>query len=345
MKTDVEKDQAEIDRGYMARALQLAAYGAGHVSPNPMVGCVITARGRIIGEGWHRRFGKGHAEVNAMASVKEVDYPLLKEATVYVTLEPCSHYGKTPPCAKMLVEKDVKRVVIAASDPNPLVSGRGARMLREAGIEVSEGIMASESMELNKSFHTSQTERRPWIQLKWAQSSDGFMGGRDDGGMPRPIAYSSPLTLVLMHRERSKADAILVGTGTILADNPSLTLRHWPGRDPRKLTFDSPRLPKDAAIMDSNPLLISSDTDLEDSIRKLFKEKGISSIMVEGGAETLHRFIEAGLYDEVRVETNKSIQRQGVKAPSIPEGMRKISTEIHGDNLIETWMRKDVKKL
>ena len=170
------QDFSAADRVYMARALQLARAGRGHVSPNPMVGAVIvSADGRIIGEGWHRRFGQGHAEVNAVASVAEADRPLLHSATIYVTLEPCSHYGKTPPCAKLLIDCGIGRVVIASGDPNPKVSGRGVAMLREAGIEVAEGLMADEARALNRPFMTAHTLRRPFVTLKWAQSADGFM--------------------------------------------------------------------------------------------------------------------------------------------------------------------------
>lgn len=338
-KMNEEKSEA-VDTRYMQRALTLAANGAGSVSPNPMVGAVITARGRIIGEGWHRRFGEGHAEVNAVASVSHDDLPLLKEATIYVTLEPCSHYGKTPPCARLLIEKGLKRVVVGSPDPNPLVAGRGVKMLREAGIEVVEEVMREECDALNRRFLTAQRLRRPWIQLKWAQSADGFMGLSDDNGKPAPARYSTPLTTVGMHRERAMADAILAGTGTLLSDNPSLTIRRWPGRNPLRISFNSPHLPVDCRIMtDDNYLLLPTDAPLAETMQKLFSENGVSSLMVEGGAETLRRFIEAGLYDEIRRETAPLIQTRGVKAPRIPDGMTLTESAKHDGNIIEVWRR------
>lgn len=330
----------DTDTRFMKRSLMLATYGAGFVSPNPMVGAVVVAGGRIIGEGWHRRFGEGHAEVNALAAVDEAHRHLLPEATVYVTLEPCSHYGKTPPCARLLIEKRVRRVVVGSPDPNPLVAGRGIRMLREAGIDVTEGVMREECDRLNRRFLTSQRERRPWIQLKWAQSTDGYMGIRDSHGNPHPSRYSTPLTGVRMHRERSMADAILVGTSTIISDNPSLTLRNWPGRNPLRITFDSHRIPENHPVRkDEGWLLLPAAPSLKEQMEFLFKDKGIGSLMVEGGAETLRRFIEADLYDEIRVESSPILQGEGVKAPGLPENLVRTSCEKSGGNLIEVWRR------
>lgn len=329
-----------IDTKYMERALQLARLGEGLVSPNPMVGAVIvSADGRIIGEGYHHRYGGPHAEVCAVNSVKESDRHLLKDSTIYVTLEPCSHYGKTPPCAAMLVEKGVKRVVVGSPDPNPLVSGRGVRMLREAGIEVEEGVLRQECDALNRRFLTSQLERRPWIQLKWAMSADGFMGDLAEDGKPVPHAYSNPLSKVWMHRERSMADAILVGTATLISDHPSLTLRHWPGHNPRKVSFDSARLTSETPETSADFLLLPPDLPLEESMHRLFEQEGIGSLMVEGGADTLRRFIEAGLYDEIRVETSPTPQHSGIPAPQLPKGLTKISQDIAAGNTIEVWRR------
>ncbi len=330
----------ETDEKYMRRALQLAASGAGHVSPNPMVGAVIVAGGRVIGEGYHRRCGGPHAEMEAVRSVREADRPLIAGATVYVTLEPCSHYGKTPPCARMLVEKHVGRVVVGASDPNPLVAGKGVAMLREAGIEVSEGVLEEECVEINRRFMTAFTKRRPWIQLKWAQSADGFIGGLDTEGKPVPIWLSNPLTKVLMHRERSMADAILVGTNTVISDNPRLTNRLWPGAQPVKMTFASERLPKDARILGQSPLLIPRGMELEEALRWLREEHGVTSLMVEGGAETLRRFIEKGLFDEVRIERSALVAGKGIPAPEFnPRGLRPVRREVWRGNVIEVWRR------
>lgn len=211
-----------IDEKYMQRALQLGRQGGGHASPNPMVGAVVVHDGVIIGEGFHRCCGQGHAEVNAIASVH--DKSLLASSTIYVTLEPCSHYGKTPPCAKLLIDNQVPRVVVGTLDPFEKVSGRGVAMLREAGVEVVVGVLEEECLQLNKRFFIAHTTGKPWVLLKWAQSADGYMA-RHDGA----VQFSTPLTQSLMHRERSMVDAIVVGAGTVAADNPSLTTRCWSG--------------------------------------------------------------------------------------------------------------------
>lgn len=277
--------------------------GAGHVSPNPMVGCVIvTPDGRVIGEGFHRRYGEGHAEVNAMASVAEADLPLLGYATVFVTLEPCSHYGKTPPCAAMLCRNGVKRVVVGCGDPNPKVAGRGIAMLREAGIEVIEGVMEKECLAINERFFTAQRKHRPWILLKWAEDSEGRMNNADGS----PLQISTPVTRALMHAERAMCDAIMVGTNTLLTDNPSLTLRHWPGRSPRPVVFASDRLTDDVKadlkIMERDPIVLDPGLPLAENMHRLFTDHGITSLMVEGGAKLLRSFITAGLYDRLRLE-------------------------------------------
>ena len=244
---------------YMRRAIELARKGAGFVSPNPMVGAVIVAPGgRIIGEGWHRRYGGPHAEVNAVASVKAEDDMLLPESTIYVSLEPCSHYGKTPPCSKLLIEKRFRRVVIGMRDPFKEVSGRGIVMLREAGIEVIENVLEKECRHLNRRFITAHTLHRPYIQLKWAQSADGYIAAINAQGEGIPVKLSDPLTSVEMHRERAMADAILAGTNTIISDNPSLTTRLWPGKSPRPVIFASARIPADAEILKHNPIILSS---------------------------------------------------------------------------------------
>lgn len=294
----------ECDKKYMRRALLLASYGAGHVSPNPMVGAVIVAPdGRIIGEGFHRRYGEAHAEVNAVRSVSAEDRNLLKESTVYVTLEPCSHYGKTPPCAAMLCEQHIKRVVVGTGDPNPKVSGRGIRMLREAGIEVTENCLQEECLAINERFFTAQTKRRPWILLKWAETADGRMANPDGS----PLTISSPSTLALMHAERAKCDAIIVGTNTLLSDNPSLSTRFWPGNSPRPVMFDSPHLKnpdlrQKLNISRRNPIILDPDIDLEHNMHILFEKHGITSLMVEGGRTLLDSFISQELYDRIRTE-------------------------------------------
>lgn len=284
-----------FDTKYMERALQIARLGEGLVSPNPMVGAVIvSAGGIIIGEGYHHQYGGPHAEVCAINSVKETDRHLLSDSTIYVTLEPCSHYGKTPPCAKLIIDTGIPRVVVGSADPFPEVSGRGIRMLREAGVEVTEGVMRKECDELNVRFLTAHRLGRPWIQLKWAQSADGFMAGIKDG-KPYPVKFSTPVSSVWMHRRRSMVDAIMVGKNTLDIDKPRLDCRNWPGRPPRRV---EPR------------------HDLEKQMKELYKD-GVTSLMVEGGPTLLQSFIDLGLYDDIRIETSQKKLGTGLPAPNL----------------------------
>lgn len=313
------------DEMYMSRALQLALNGAGFVSPNPMVGAVVVAPGgRIIGEGWHRRFGGPHAEVNAVDSVAESDRRLFRESTVYVTLEPCSHYGKTPPCARLLGRLGFRRVVVACGDPNPKVSGRGVSILRESGCEVTEGVMEEEARWLNRRFMTAQTLGRPWIQLKWAESADGFIGGLDDAGNPAPERLSTALGSVWMHRERAMADAIVVGSGTALSDRPSLTVRLWPGRGPLRVVADRRgRVDLGGLFPEGNAVSICADgRSLRESMEMLLRDHGVGSVMVEGGAGLLRSFIAEGLYDDIRIERSARKLGRGVAAPEAGSDIR-----------------------
>lgn len=289
----------EYDLKHMRRALQLARLGEGLVSPNPMVGAVVVAAdGRIIGEGYHHRFGGPHAEVCAIGSVSDADRHLLPEATIYVTLEPCSHYGKTPPCSRLIIESGLRRVVVGSADPFPEVSGRGIRMLREAGVEVVEDVMRRECDELNVRFLTAHRLRRPWIQLKWAQSADGFMAGIGADGNPYPVKFSTPVSSVWMHRRRSMADAIMVGSRTLAIDRPRLDCRLWPGKAPRRV---EPR------------------HDLAEQMHELYAE-GVTSLMVEGGPTLLQSFIDLGLYDDLRIEVSPLTLGSGLPAPALPAG-------------------------
>ncbi|MDE6296907.1 MAG: bifunctional diaminohydroxyphosphoribosylaminopyrimidine deaminase/5-amino-6-(5-phosphoribosylamino)uracil reductase RibD, partial [Muribaculaceae bacterium] len=320
---------------YMRRAIQLAYNGAGFVSPNPMVGAVIVAAdGRIIGEGWHRKHGGPHAEVNAVASVADADVHLLKEATIYVTLEPCSHYGKTPPCSLLLIEKGLGRVVIGSADPFPLVSGRGVKMLRNAGIEVIEDFLREECDEINRKFITAHTRKRPYILLKWAQSADGFIAAFSENGEMKPVALSSDYTKMLMHSLRAQYDAILIGTNTAIVDNPSLTTRLWPGKSPVPVLFDSPRLPDDLQLMSRKHILLDTSLNLDEQMHNLYKEHGITSLMVEGGAQTLDCFLKNKLYDEIRVEVSPKILGNGVNAPQIPCNLLLSESKKIDNNLI-----------
>lgn len=305
----------------MRRALGLAAMGMGRTSPNPMVGAVITARGRIIGEGFHRAWGEPHAEVNAVRSVAPADLPLLREATIYVTLEPCSHYGKTPPCSQLIIDKGIPRVVVAAVDPFPEVAGRGIEMLRRAGCSVTTGLLAPEARLLNRRFFTAHLLHRPYIQLKWACTADGFIAPPQ--GEPR-LHISTPLTQTLMHRERSLADAILVGPRTVALDRPSLTCRRWPGRNPRRASLFTARPLADAngASLADGYLLQRQGESLVSFMERMYAEEKITSLMVEGGKATLEAFLREGLFDEIHIETapwTLNPDRHGaVRQPAIP---------------------------
>ena len=324
-----------IEEKYMRRALELARHGLGNTSPNPMVGAVIVDNsGRIIGEGYHRRCGEGHAEVNAIASVADADRGALRDATMYVTLEPCSHYGKTPPCAKLIIDTGIPRVVVGAGDPFKEVAGRGIRMMREAGIEVAEGIMAAESRALNRRFMTAHEQQRPFVTLKWARSADGFMDSDRADGLP--AKFSTPLTAMLVHRLRSLHDAILVGSGTALADNPRLDCRLWPGRSPRPVVIDRRGRLDEASLWMSNPIILTDSDDLESNLKTLYS-KGITSVLVEGGAELLQSFINSGLWDAARIETAPfTLGSHGrVTAPQIARHPDR--TETIGGNKIEYY--------
>lgn len=290
-------DVTALDEKMMRRAIQLARNGRMDTSPNPMVGCVIAIGDRIIGEGYHRRCGEGHAEVNAVASV--ADPSMLKEATAYVTLEPCSHYGKTPPCARLLIDKGLKRVVIGSGDPNAKVNGRGVAMLREAGIEVVTGVLEDECRAINPHFMTAFSADRPYVMLKWAQSADGYMDVKRDLGEPS-FLFSTPLNRAIVHRLRATHDAIMVGRRTADMDRPSLTVRYWAGKNPRRIIADS-------------------HESVPEMLHRL-RAEGVTSLLVEGGPALLRSFIECGMWDEARIEVApvKLGDRGTAQAPVIP---------------------------
>ena len=324
------------DEKYMARCIQLAQNGLCNAAPNPMVGAVIVYNDRIIGEGYHARCGEAHAEVNAIRSVKEES--LLKEATIYVSLEPCSHYGKTPPCADLIIKKGIPRVVIGCVDPFSEVSGRGIQKLRDAGIDVTIGILEEECSQLIQRFITFHTHQRPYILLKWAQSADGFIDNeRTDG---TPVAFSTPLTSMLVHKKRSEHTAILVGRKTALLDNPSLTTRQWYGKNPIRLVIDKDlTLPTHLHLFDGEVRTIvfthkanipSGSNEIEfialdfnhnilpQLMEVLYKLK-IQSLIVEGGSTLLQSFIDAECWDEACIETSPLVLKAGVKAPDMPK--------------------------
>lgn len=338
---------------FMRRALELATLGRGHVSPNPMVGCVIThgtgSQERIIGEGWHRRYGDWHAEVNAVNSVPPIHQHLLPEATVYVTLEPCSHWGKTPPCANLLIERNVKRVVCCNDDPNPLVSGQGFAKLRAAGIAVDTGVLAGEGRALNARFFTFFEQKRPYILLKWAETADGFIAGL--GG--KPVKISGDLAHRMVHRWRGEEDAILVGTTTARLDNPRLNTRLWPGKNPTRIVLGrNTILPADLHVFDgTQPTIVyqASPSDLApdypnvirafapslDQVVSDLHRRTIQSVLVEGGTSVLTAFMEAGLWDEMRVFRSQKMLGEGVKAPVVRGTL--YSREKVGDDELTTY--------
>ena len=299
----------------MLRCIQLAKCGAMGAPPNPMVGAVIVHNGKIIGEGYHIRCGGPHAEVNAIRSVR--DEGLLKESTIYVSLEPCSHYGKTPPCADLIIAKHIPRVVVGCMDPFAKVNGQGIRKLRDAGIEVMVGVLEKECLELNRRFITFHQQHRPWVTLKWAQSEDGFMDAERQKG-ELPVRFSSDFTQTLVHRMRAMHQAIMVGTKTVLMDDPTLTTRLWQGPDPLRVTIDRKGvLPDSVHIKDGKvPTVIYNTGDLKHILDDLYK-RGIQSLLVEGGAHLLQHFMDSGLWDEARIEIAPLTLGKGVLAPEM----------------------------
>lgn len=309
-------EQLKTDEIYMQRCLQLARNGLQNAKPNPMVGAVIVSEdNRIIGEGYHARCGEGHAEVNAFASVRPEDEHLLGGATIYVSLEPCSHYGKTPPCADLIISKGVKRVVCGCIDPFAKVQGRGIRKIREAGIEVTVGVLEEECKAINKRFFTFNTLRRPYILLKWCQSTNGFIDN-----CFQPTMLSTPLTQMLSHKLRAEEDAILVGHTTDKRDHPQLNIRHWSGKNPKRL-------------------VLSHETSIDEILSKLY-EAHCLSLIVEGGAKTHQSFLERGLWDELRVETAPLVFADGTRAPHLPGNIDLVSQEIYDHNIITTYKKK-----
>lgn len=318
--------QNEIDEMFMRRCLQLAKCGMSGARPNPMVGAVIVARNRIIGEGFHIHCGEGHAEVNAFRSVDKDDESLLPEATIYVSLEPCSHYGKTPPCAELIIKKGVKRVVVGCIDPFAKVQGRGIAMLREAGIEVSVGVLEDECKKINKRFFTFHTHKRPYITMKWAQTANHFI----DNGF-KPTAISTPYTKMLSHKLRAESDAILVGRVTNERDCPQLNVREWSGKDPKRIVLSK----ENAELAD----LDFCQPIIPQLLNKLYLD-GIQSLIVEGGAATLQSFIDADAWDEIRVETSATTFENGTKAPTLPQNVLIESSIQYGQNNITTFVRR-----
>ncbi len=325
-------NQMDIDEKYMRRCIQIASNGLQNAKPNPSVGAVIvSADGRIIGEGYTSAYGGAHGEVNAFASVKSEDEHLLHEATVYVSLEPCSHYGHTPPCCDLIISKGVKRVVCGCVDPFAKVQGRGIKKIREAGIEVTVGVLEKESIASNKRFITYNTYHRPYIILKWAQTANGYMGSLPAAdGSYDALHISTPFTLMLVHKLRAENDAILVGRNTVDLDKPQLNVREWSGKNPDRYILSA------SGTVDIPGFKV--EKDIPSLLAHLYEDKK-QSLIVEGGLQTLQSFIDAALWDEIRVETAPFTVADGVKAPQLPSSARIVDRQEFDNNIIITYER------
>jgi diaminohydroxyphosphoribosylaminopyrimidine deaminase / 5-amino-6-(5-phosphoribosylamino)uracil reductase len=347
----------EINEKYIRRCIELAKNGLGTTHPNPMVGSVIVCDGKIIGEGWHKKSGEPHAEVNAVNAVK--DKSLLKKSTIYVSLEPCSHFGKTPPCSDLIIENEIPNVVIGTVDPNIKVAGNGIKKLIETGKNVTVGVLESECNELNKRFFTFHEKKRPYVILKWAETQDGFIAplilrqAQDDIKNRKPVWITNEYSRQLVHKWRSEEQAILVGTKTVIDDNPKLDVRDWTGNNPIRIVLDQNfRIPKESHINDnevktiifSNSLTAINEEncifeaiDFKNNIAKQILETlhkhQIQSVIIEGGSQTLQTFIDENLWDEARVFIGNKNFETGIKAP-ILELKKSEKHTIENDKLI-----------
>jgi diaminohydroxyphosphoribosylaminopyrimidine deaminase/5-amino-6-(5-phosphoribosylamino)uracil reductase len=332
----------KIHEKYISRCIALAKNGLGTTYPNPMVGSVIVYEDKIIGEGWHKKAGGPHAEVNAVNSVQ--DKSLLSKATIYVSLEPCSHFGKTPPCCDLIIKNKIPNVVIGTVDPNIMVAGNGIKKLIEAGIHVTVGILEDECNELNKRFFTFHQKKRPYIILKWAESQDGFIAPLKKLEK-KPVWITNTYSRQLVHKWRTEEQAILVGTQTVIDDNPKLNARDWQGNNPVRIILDqNNRIPKGNAVFDNqiktivfsnakNSIseenttfeVIDFKQNIAQEITDSLYKNSIQSVIIEGGLQTLQTFIDAALWDEARIFTGQITLGKGIKAPLLP----KINSEKH----------------
>jgi len=326
----------EDHRLYMQRCLDLAAQGTGNVAPNPMVGSVVVCNGKIIGEGFHRRYGGPHAEAEAIRSVRNPS--LLKNSTLYVNLEPCAHHGKTPPCADLIVARHIPRVVIGTPDIHPVVAGKGLEKLTKGGCRVETGVLEEACRDLNKRFFTFHERKRPFVILKWAQSADGFIDTeRHPGDQTPPVWITGEFERRLVHKWRAEEAAIMVGTHTALKDNPRLNVRHWDGPQPVRMVLDrTASLPRRLHLFDGSQdtwvftekpsrregrtewIQLSFDGTLLNQIMNLLYQRNILSLFVEGGAILLRSFLQKGCWDEARVFTGHQLFQKGVRAPAPP---------------------------
>ena len=330
--------EVNIHQKYIKRCIQLAKNGLGTTYPNPLVGSVIVYDDKIIGEGWHKKSGEPHAEVNAVNSVK--DKSLLKKATIYVSLEPCSHFGKTPPCADLIIDAGISNVVIGTLDPNEKVAGNGVKKLMEAGRNVIIGILEQECIDLNKRFFTFHQKKRPYIILKWAESKDGFIAPLTKKEQ-KPVWITNEFSRQLVHKWRSEEQAILVGCQTVIDDNPKLTIRDWSGTNPTRIVLDqNNRISKESYIFDNHAktfVLTKNEIDYSknttEQIVKFAFENNLQSIIIEGGAHTLQTFIDNNLWDEARVFVGDNFLEKGKKAPLFNSKLSK-RTDILEDELL-----------
>ncbi|APS40384.1 MULTISPECIES: bifunctional diaminohydroxyphosphoribosylaminopyrimidine deaminase/5-amino-6-(5-phosphoribosylamino)uracil reductase RibD [unclassified Salegentibacter] len=337
-----------IHEKYIKRCIELAKNGLGATYPNPLVGSVIVYKNKIIGEGWHQKAGAPHAEVNAVNSVR--DESLLKKSTIYVSLEPCSHFGKTPPCSDLIIAKGIKKVIIGTVDPFAEVAGRGIKKLMEAGCEVQVGILEKECQDLNKRFFTFHQKKQPYIILKWAQTADGFIAPKVQEKR-EPVWITNQYSKQLVHKWRSEEQAILVGTNTAIADNPKLNTRLWNGKNPVRVVIDKElKIPQESALFNgsiktivlteyvknSGDNLIFEKLDFQQDIVKQICEvlyrHNLQSVIIEGGAKTLQTFIDANLWDEARVFTGISEFHEGINAPQF-SGIKLSETNLERDTL------------
>jgi diaminohydroxyphosphoribosylaminopyrimidine deaminase/5-amino-6-(5-phosphoribosylamino)uracil reductase len=323
---------------YIKRCIELAKNGLGTTYPNPLVGSVIVYNNEIIGEGWHRKSGEPHAEVNAINSVK--DKSLLSKSTIYVSLEPCSHFGKTPPCCDLIIANKIPNVVIGTIDPFAKVAGTGIKKLIEASKNVTVGILEDECNELNKRFFTFHNKKRPYIILKWAESQDGFIAPLTKE-KKEPVWITNEFSRQLVHKWRSEEQAILVGTNTVIEDNPSLTTRDWSGNHPIRIVLDqNNRISKESHIFDNqvksitiNKENINFNNNIALEITDFLFNEGIQSVIIEGGRQTLQTFIDANIWDEARVFRGEIYFKSGTKAPTI-SGENSKKEKILNDELL-----------
>ena len=325
------------DQYYIKRALQIAKNGLGQTRPNPMVGSVIVLNDQIIGEGFTSKYGGNHAEVNAINSV--TDKALLKEATIYVTLEPCSHYGKTPPCSDLIIHHQIPNIVIGCVDDNPEVAGKGIKKLMEAGRNVRVGVLEAECKAHHKRFFTFHNKKRPYIILKWAQSIDGFIAPKTKDEQ-KPVWITNTYSRQLVHKWRAEEQAILVGTNTVIKDNPTLNVRDWTGQNPVRIVLDRNNLLSDQyAIFNTDAETITFKDHKIKAICDHLHKENINSIIIEGGSKTLQLFIDANLWDEARVFSGKIKFKDGIKAPKFDGQLIKDTTIL--DDTLNIYTNKN----